>query len=146
MGDERLLSITEVGGATGLQSSALRYYEREGLIESAGRTSGRRLYGESVLQRLAVISLLQEVGFTIAEISELFNRRGKRMRWRSLAEDKLDEIDAHLERVRAARELLTAALQCGCSSLESCDMVAARRGAHRKVTQTLTLRMGPPSS
>ena len=44
MGDEGLLSITEVGEATGLQSSALRYYEREGLIEPAGRASGRRLY------------------------------------------------------------------------------------------------------
>ena len=146
MGNERLLTIAQVGETTGLQSSALRYYEREGLIEPAGRASGRRLYDESVLQRLAVISLLQEVGFTIGEISELFNRRGKRMLWRSLAEDKLSEIDAHLERVGAARELLSAALQCGCSSLESCDMVSARRGAHRKVTQTLMLRMGPPTS
>lgn len=143
MADGRLLTITEVGETTGLQSSALRYYEREGLIKPAGRASGRRLYDESVLQRLAVVSLLQEVGFTISEISELFNRRGKRTRWRALAESKLGEINAHLERVGAARELLSAALDCGCSSLETCDLVAARRGSHRKVTQTLTLRMGP---
>ena len=146
MADGRLLTITEVGEATGLQSSALRYYEREGLIKPAGRASGRRLYDESVLQRLAVVSLLQEVGFRISEISELFTRRGKQMRWRSLAESKLGEIDAHLERVRAARELLSAALNCGCSSLETCDLVSARRGSHRKVAQTLTLRMGPPSA
>jgi len=146
MADGRLLTITEVGEATGLQSSALRYYEREGLIKPAGRASGRRFYDEPVLQRLAVVSLLQEVGFTISEISELFNRRGKRRRWRSLAESKLGEIDTHLERVGAARELLTAALKCGCSSLETCDLVATRRGSHRKVTQTLTLRMGPPSA
>jgi DNA-binding transcriptional MerR regulator len=145
MGEKGLLTITEVGEATGLQSSALRYYERERLIRPAGRASGRRQYDESVLQRLAVISLLQEVGFTIGEISELFNRRGKRARWRSLAQDKLGEIDSHLERVGAARELLSAALQCGCSSLEHCDMVTSRRGAHRRATQTLTLRMGPPS-
>lgn len=146
MADGRLLTITEVGEATGLQSSALRYYEREGLIKPAGRASGRRFYGEPVLQRLAVVSLLQEVGFTISEISELFNRRGKRMRWRSLAESKLGEIDTHLERVGAARELLSAALNCGCSSLETCDLVVTRRGSHRKVTQALTLRMGPPSA
>ncbi len=141
---QQLLSITDVGEATGLQSSALRYYEREGLIEPAGRAGGRRLYDEAVLQRLAVVALLQEVGFTIAEISELFSRRGKRIKWRSLAEAKLDEIDAHLERVEAARELLAAALQCECSSLERCDIVTARRGPHRKVTQALTLRMGSP--
>lgn len=141
-----MLSITEVGEATGLQSSALRFYEREGLIQPAGRASGRRVYDEAVLQRLAVIALLRDVGFTIGEISELFHRRGKRATWRSLAEDKLGEIDDHLERVAAARELLTAALACGCSSLETCDLVTARRGKHRKVTQTLTLRMGPPTS
>lgn len=145
METERLLSITEVGESTGLQSSALRYYEREGLIKPAGRESGRRLFDKSVLQKLAVVALLQEVGFTIAEISALFERRGKQTRWRSQAEAKLDEIDAHLERVRAARELLAAALQCGCSSLESCDVVSARRGPHRRATQTLTLRMGRPS-
>lgn len=98
-----------------------------------------------MLQRLAVVALLQEVGFAVSEISELFNRRGKRASWRSLAESKLDEIDAHLKRVAAARELLAAALACGCSSIETCDLVASRHGPHRKVTQTLTLRMGPPN-
>ena len=145
MSDGRSLSITEVGEATGLQSSALRYYEKAGLIRPSGRSGGRRQYEPTVLQRLAVVALLQEVGFTIGEISELVNRRSKRHRWRSLAEDKLGEIDSHMERVAAARELLTAALDCGCSSLEDCDLVSARRGRHRKVAQTLTLRMGPPA-
>jgi hypothetical protein len=70
----------------------------------------------------------------------------RRRPWRSLAERKLEEIDAHLERVGAARELLTAALACTCSGLESCDLVKERRGRHRSVTQGLTLRMGPPAS
>ena len=143
MGD--LLSITEVGKAAGLQSSALRYYERAGLIEPDARVGNRRHYDRSVLQRLAVISLLQEVGFTITEIGELIQRKGRRPRWQSLAEGKLVEIDAHLKRVEAARELLTAALDCGCSALESCDLVQDRHGPHRKAVQTLTLRMGPPS-
>ena len=145
MEDRRVLSISEVVEATGLQSSALRYYEKVGLIRPSGRAGGRRQYQPEVLQRLAVVTLLQEVGFTIREISELVDR-GTRATWRSLAQRKLEEIDAHLERVTAARELLSAALRCECSSLESCDMVTARRGPHRKATQTLTLRMGPPSS
>lgn len=145
MTDERLLSISEVGRESGLQSSALRYYERAGLIQPSGRAGGRRQYEPAVLQRLAAVSLLQEVGFTIAEISELVNRRNRRERWRSLAENKLDEIDRHIERVAAARQLLTSALDCGCSSLESCDLVTTRRGRHRRVAQTLSLRMGPPS-
>ena len=128
------LSITEVGETTGLQSSALRYYEKAGLIKPSGRAGGRRQYRSDVLQRLAVVSLLQEVGFTIGEIAELVNQRAKH-RWRSLAEDKLVEIDDHLDRVAAARELLTAALACDCASLESCELVARRRGRHRRATQ-----------
>lgn len=145
MKDEGLLSITEVADATGLQSSALRYYEKAGLIKPSGRAGGKRHYDPLVLQRLAAISLLQEVGFTIAEISELINRRERREKWRSLAESKLEEIDRHIERVAAARQLLTSALDCGCSSLESCDLITTRRGRHRTVAQTLSLRMGPPA-
>lgn len=146
MGDPTLLSISEVGEATGLHSSALRYYEKAGLIEPEARVGGRRHFSPSVLQRLAVIALLQEVGFTISEIAELMGRKGRRREWRSLAKSKLQEIENHLQRVRAARELLTAALDCGCSSLESCDLVKERRGRHRRAVQTLTLRMGPPAS
>lgn len=145
MSNPGLLSITEVGEETGLQSSALRYYEKAGLIKSATRVGGRRHYERSVLQRLAVIALLQETGFTIGEIAELIARKGGQ-RWRSLAAEKLEEIEAHQKRVEAARELLTAALNCGCSGLESCDLVKERRGRHREAVQTVTLRMGPPAS
>lgn len=143
--DQELLSISEVGETTGLQCSALRYYEKAGLIRPKARLGGRRHYDASVVQRLAVIALLQEVGFTIGEISELVSHREKGQRWRTLAEGKLEEIDAHLKRVDAARELLTAALDCGCSGLERCGLVKERRGRHREAVQTLTLRMGPAS-
>lgn len=141
----QLLSITEVGELTGLPSSALRYYENAGLIRSKARVGGRRHFDPSVLQRLAAIALFQEVGFTINEISELMSHRDSGKHWRKLAAGKLQAIDSHLERVGAARELLTAALECGCSGLESCDLVKQRRGRHRKVVQTLTLRMGRPT-
>ena len=146
MSDRELLSITEVGDATGLQSSALRYYEKAGLIKPKARVGGRRHYDASVLQRLAAIALLQEVGFTISEIAELVERERGGRRWRSLATAKLAEIDAHVERVQSARNLLMAALECECSGLESCDLVRERRGRHRNAVETLSLRMGPPVS
>jgi MerR family redox-sensitive transcriptional activator SoxR len=139
-----LLSISEVGEATGLPSSALRYYERVGLIASKGRVGGRRQFRPDVLQRLAVIALLQEVGFTISEIGDLVRHRRGVNRWRALAEEKLEEIDAHLERVREAKELLTAALACECSRLADCELVSQRRGRHRRAVHKLSLRMGPP--
>ena len=138
--EDQLLSITEVGRATGLPSSALRYYEREKLLEPAARAGGRRHYRPEVLQRLAVIGLLREVGFTIAEIRELV-AVGE---WRSLAERKLAEIDAQAERLHTARDLLTSALACDCSSLDECELVGRRRGRHRRATEALRIAFGPP--
>jgi DNA-binding transcriptional MerR regulator len=138
--DEDLRSISEVAQATGLQSSALRYYERQGLISPATRVSGRRHYDPSVLQRLAAIALLQEAGFTIAEVAQVLGPGASRQRWRETAEQKLAQIDAHLARVASARELLISALHCDCSGLDTCGLVSARRGRHRKVVQSLSPR------
>jgi DNA-binding transcriptional MerR regulator len=145
--DPDLLSISEVAEATGLQSSALRFYEREGLIMPAARAGGRRHYDPSVLQRLAAIALLQEAGFTIGEIAQLLGPETNQQRWRSMAEQRLRDIDTHTSRVAAARELLVAALRCDCSGLDACDLVSERRGRHRRALQSLSpARKAPPAS
>jgi len=141
--EEQLVSITEVSERTGLQSSALRYYERSGLIRPRTRIGGRRHYEASVLQTLAVIALLQEVGFTISEIKKVLTGNGVRQRWRGLAEEKLSEIDEHIEKVRTARDLLAAALACECSGLHTCDLVQSRSGRHRKIVQGLRFHRPP---
>lgn len=137
--DSTLLSISEVGAASGLEASALRYYERVGLISSSARLSGRRHYDPSVLGRLAAIRLFQEVGFTIAEIVQLLAPDATAKRWQAMATEKLAQIDEHLTRVAAARELLVAARDCGCATLDSCGLVAGRRGGHREVVRRVTL-------
>jgi MerR family redox-sensitive transcriptional activator SoxR len=144
--DTDLLSISEVGAATGLQSSALRYYEKAGLIRPAARVGGRRQYDPSVLQRLAAIALFQEAGFTIAEVRQLLGSESSQRRLRSMAEQKISEIDAHVARVAAARELLVAALQCDCSGIDTCELVASRRGRHQKVLQSFSPLTRAPSS
>ena len=139
-------SISEVAQATGLQSSALRYYERQGLIRSASRVNGRRHYDPSVLRRLAAIALLQEAGFTIAEVGQLLGPGTSEQTWREMAEQKLGEMDAHMARVAAARELLISALRCDCSGLETCELVSTRRGRHRRIVQSLSPRGVAPAS
>ena len=136
-----MLSITEVSTRTGLQSSALRYYERAGLIRPKTRIGGRRHYGEAVLQRLAIIALLQEVGFTISEIQGLLNGRGRPKGWREIGETKLNEIDDHIERIQDARELLVAALSCNCDRLDRCELLHERRARHGKTVRRITLKM-----
>lgn len=125
VGEPTLMSIGQVAEASGLRPSALRYYEEEGLIRPAARVGGRRHYDPSILRRLAIIALCREVGFTIGEIAELLvQRRRGRERWRRMAERKLTELDVHIDRARATRNVLKAALACGCGDPASCEMVA----------------------
>ena len=65
------MSIGEVAKKMGLRSSAIRYYERLGLIPKAPRLSGRRRYDDRVLERLAMVRFAKHVGFSIAEIKVL---------------------------------------------------------------------------
>jgi MerR family transcriptional regulator, redox-sensitive transcriptional activator SoxR len=136
--DRDRIGISEVAQATGLQSSALRYYEKVGLITPVARSSGRRQYDRSVLRRLAVIALLQEAGFTIAEVGQLLDAETGHDKWRSMAEQKLAELDAHLTRITTAREVLVAAVECDCSGVDTCELVDARRGRHRTLVQELS--------
>jgi DNA-binding transcriptional MerR regulator len=52
--------------------SAIRYYERIGLLPPAERLSGQRRYDSTVLYRLAIIHRAGELGFTLSEIRNLF--------------------------------------------------------------------------
>ena len=106
----------------GLRPSALRYYEEAGLLAPSERVSGRRHYDASVLDRLRVISCAQSAGFTIAEIRELIHGHdGAQGTWRGLAQRKLAEVNALIDKAQATRRLLEDSLQCACQSLEECS-------------------------
>ncbi len=84
------LTIGEVARRARIQPSALRYYERVGLLDPPPRVGGRRQYDPRVLHRLAAIGVAQQAGFTIAEIKTLLNgfaaETPAAARWRALAE------------------------------------------------------------
>jgi DNA-binding transcriptional MerR regulator len=128
---DELLHIGEVARRSGLRPSALRFYEESGLLRPAARVGGRRRYEPSVLQRLAVIRLLADAGFTIQEMAALLRGGAGRRRWRPLAERKLRDVEARFAEIQEASRLLQLALACGCESLEGCAAVSARYGIHR---------------
>src|SRR6266540_2012530 len=66
MSNRAFLGIGELGRRTGLATSALRYYERVGLLVPDGRANGRRYYGPASAERVALIRLCQDAGFTLA--------------------------------------------------------------------------------
>jgi MerR family redox-sensitive transcriptional activator SoxR len=134
------ISIGELARRTGLASSALRYYERIGLLSAAGRTGGRRQYGTGSVERVASIQLFQDAGFTLGEIRLLLATRGRRSRsWVGLVEGKLRELDTLIARAEHARTLVQHALACPHRNLFTCAnfraALQARRGSpgHRPV-------------
>ncbi len=120
------LSIGVVARQTGLRPSAIRYYERVGLLVPPPRAQGRRQYDPRVLRRLAVIEVAQQAGLTIAEIKTLLNGfdadTPAAARWQALAERKMPEIDALITRAHEMKRLIEASLGCGCLTLEECAL------------------------
>lgn len=122
----RTLSIGEVAEQAGVSVSAIRFYERRGLLPQAERVGGRRCFGAETLRRLKVIDVAKRAGFSLEEIGALFDSidRGAPAHepLRALATDKLVEVDALIERARATRDWLAVASICGCDSLEDCRL------------------------
>lgn len=118
------LTIGEVARQTGLEPSALRYYESIGLLTPPGRQSGRRRYDPSVIQWVRLIQLAKDAGFTMAQIQTLLHgfapETTPAVRWQALAEAKLREIDQQLDRLRRMQQILTHGMACGCLRLEDC--------------------------
>src|SRR4029450_10046616 len=90
-----LLGIGELGRQTGLATSALRYYERVGLLAPGGRVNGRRYYGSASAEQIALIRLCQDAGFTLAEIRTFVTVGSRRHpSWTRLMEAKLLGLEA----------------------------------------------------
>src|SRR5260370_30357770 len=94
-----MLAIGEVARRAGLKPSALRFYERLGLLPVPARASGRRRYDESALLRLRVIGFARECGFSLQEIGQLFSGRPYSARLPQLATRQLDELEQAVQRL-----------------------------------------------
>jgi MerR family redox-sensitive transcriptional activator SoxR len=122
-----LLTIGEVAKKADLRASAIRYYEKIGLLPKPMRSGGQRRYDSSVLSRLAVLQRARDCGFTLEEAGRFFNDCGRPSeRWQRVACKKLADLDALIERVATMRELLQR--RCDCADLDECGrkMVAAK--------------------
>jgi DNA-binding transcriptional MerR regulator len=133
MPENGLVPIGEVARRTGVATSALRYYERIGLLSPAERVGRRRHYPPSSAERVALIRLYQDAGFTLAEIGRLVAamRRG-RPAWDRLAERKIAELDARIADAQRARKLIEHALACPHRDHLDCPKFRAALEAHLK--------------
>jgi MerR family transcriptional regulator, redox-sensitive transcriptional activator SoxR len=119
------LTISEVARQIGLQASAIRYYEKIGLLPRAPRIGGQRRYDTTALYRLAIIQRARQLGFTLTEIRGLFfgfrDVTRPSERWRTLSQRKLAELDQLTDGIKAVRAVLKKlGTNCRCDTLDQC--------------------------
>lgn len=132
------LSIAEVARRSGVAASALRYYEKRGLISAWRAPSGHRRFRRTVLRRIAFIVFAQRIGLTLEEIGDELARLPQDRvptgrDWSRLSAGWTARIDARIAELERMKEGLTGCIGCGCLSLGRCQLVnpgdrAARAG------------------
>jgi DNA-binding transcriptional MerR regulator len=146
--DRNDVDIADLGRQTGTAPSALRYYERLGLLSPTGRSGGRRQYASTAAELVAMIRLYQDAGFTLAEIKKLVRvTSGRKTAWARHAQQKIDELDHRIAEALQAKEMLEHALNCPAPNLLECpsfrDELQARlidtsESTHRRAQQPMS--------
>lgn len=116
------LDIGQVAMRSGLTAATLRFYEQQGLIQSAGRQGIRRVFRADIMQRLALISLAKAAGFTLAEIGEMFAPDGQLLIDRQQLVTKSDLLDRQIGRLTAMRDGLRHAARCPADNHMQCPV------------------------
>jgi MerR family redox-sensitive transcriptional activator SoxR len=134
-----LLTIGEVARRSGHATSAIRFYDAEGLIRSVRTAGGHRLFPRHTLRRLAFIGSAQRVGLTLDEISRALatlpaDRAPTKAQWARLSATWRARLDEEIAALEQLRDDLTSCIGCGCLSLQTCRLynpgdAAAARGA-----------------
>lgn len=120
-----LLPIDQVAKSSGVASSALRYYERVGLIEEGPKIRGKRHYPRDVLDRLSMIRTCQNIGFSLTEIASLLDEAEESGgSWQEIAARRRACIQREIEERQAWLNTLNSTLACGCPQLVKCPQVA----------------------
>lgn len=135
--NQQALDIGDVAKSSGLPTSTLRYYESQGLIQSIGRHGLRRQFGSDVLQRLALITLGRNAGFSLDEIKTMLTPKGPVID-RAALSAKADEIDKDIQKLKAMRDGLRHAAKCPAPSHLECPKFLRVMGISAKKSRKLT--------
>jgi MerR family redox-sensitive transcriptional activator SoxR len=122
-----LLSIGEVSVRSGVSQSALRFYERLGLIRSTRTSGNQRRYHRSELRRVSFIRISAQVGVPLEDIKAALaslpaERTPTKADWERLSRQWRGRLDEQIALLQRLRETLSDCIGCGCLSLRSCGL------------------------
>lgn len=125
----KLLDIAEVAARSGFSASTLRYYEERGLIQSLARKGLRRQYEESMIDRLALITMGQSAGFSLDEIAVAFVSDTRFELDRDLLRQQSAKLRAQVEQLTLLSEILDHVAKCPAPSHSDCPSFRRMMGA-----------------
>ena len=122
------LSIGEVAARSGVATSALRFYETEGLISSSRTSGNQRRYERATLRRIAFIQAGKAAGIPLAQIHDALatlpgTRVPTRRDWERLSRRWQADLERRIETLEALRGRLTTCIGCGCLSIDRCGLL-----------------------
>jgi MerR family redox-sensitive transcriptional activator SoxR len=122
------LTIGELADRSGVSTSALRFYEERGLIESRRTTGNQRRYAKATLRRVAFIRTAQRVGLALEEVADALatlpqGRTPTKADWARLSRSWRPRLDEQIRRIELLRDRLDGCIGCGCLSLRTCTLV-----------------------
>lgn len=120
------LSIGDVAARSGYATSAIRFYEAQGLFTAERLSNGRRVFDRSILRRLAFIRAARNIGIPLDEIADELNRLPEdrtptKSDWDNIAKRWRKRLDQRIVALNEMRNNLSGCIGCGCLSLRKCS-------------------------
>lgn len=144
------ITIGQLARRAGIATSAVRFYEAEGLLASSRSAGGHRQYPRHALRRVAFIRAAQAVGLTLPQIKAALatlpdSRTPTKADWARLSSSWAPLLDARIAALQQLRQRLTGCIGCGCLSLKACALYnpqdeAAAQGAGARLLRIETDR------
>lgn len=118
------MTIGELAALSSLKPSAIRFYEKTGLLPVPTRRNGRRVYSDDAAYRLTLIGFAKDSGFSLPEIKLFLHGFSPSTtagdRWRKLAISKIQQLEANIAKARAMEQMLRSIMKCRCTTIDQC--------------------------
>jgi MerR family redox-sensitive transcriptional activator SoxR len=118
------VTIGELAATSRLKPSAIRFYEKSGLLPAPDRKNGRRVYSSDAVHRLTLIGFAKDTGFSLPEIALLIHgfpgSPTAGARWRKLAQAKIAQLESSIAKARTMESMLRSIMSCRCLTIDQC--------------------------
>ncbi|MFJ1795160.1 MerR family transcriptional regulator [Kitasatospora griseola] len=111
------MTIGQLAELTNVPASAIRFWERHGLLPAPERQGGQRRYPPQAAERIVLLRKFQQAGLSLAEVREFQQDQPQRQ---AMIRAKVAEIEQRMLDLDHAHQLLTHALQCSKTDIVTC--------------------------